>query len=126
MNDIVKKIQDSGERERWETEANKWRLPYWDWALEVEYDGYKGMGLPELCTKDQIQIVMPGKKDKVWIPNPFAGYKGDGMRVGDPDRKQYAIKRSLIDHKDGIYTFYPVSGHYVVSISRILLTNSVE
>ena len=76
IKEIVKHIGDPSKKETWRAEAYKWRLPYRDWAREVNYskdgskDAYKSLGLPWICIFPDVPIEMPGKKNKVMTSVP--------------------------------------------------------
>lgn len=62
------------EKDEWLQASTQFRLPYWDWARQQEYDdGYKGYGVPEVFTKDQISIISHDNTTKN-VPNPLVKY----------------------------------------------------
>ncbi|KAF8500075.1 hypothetical protein BU17DRAFT_72138 [Hysterangium stoloniferum] len=81
--DIANEFKDEGDKEKYCIAAEKFRLPYWDWATEAP--------LPDiLATQDKVTVHRPDGSRPV-IDNPLWGYKfnpiyddfGDGL----PDEK---------------------------------------
>ena len=111
-------ILDPVERGRWEAEADKWRLPYWDWARRVTYpatsttSAYTGFGLPYMCTQPEWDIVMPGgdaNSRKIPTQNPMWAYRGDGLVMGDSSRGKYAIQQDQANDDPNNPIYFPVS-----------------
>lgn len=117
MKDEVKamKIENNQDRSAWQAAANRWRLPYWDWAATER--------LPELVCNENISIVTSwnggtGTPDTKDVPNPMYRFQMPG---GQPmGHKSYGDYR--IDASDGL----PVCAPFALP-HRILLkmTNSL-
>lgn len=72
------------------------------------------MGVPEVFTKEIIDVVMPNTKGTVPFKNPLVKYTTsgsiEGKPMGDPSLGKYAIKHSIADKdKQGNPIYYPVS-----------------
>lgn len=68
-------------KQEWLQARAQFRLPYWDWARQQQYDsGYKSFGIPEVFTKDQISIMDYDNKTKI-VTNPLVKYVNP--RLGD-------------------------------------------
>jgi hypothetical protein len=113
MQDIIEgwHLTDSKEEATWRDAANQFRLPYWDWARRQEYA--QNFAIPQVCTLDVIDIIMPGGKTTT-IPNPLVEFrnpkvdsKGNHVTMGDPSMGPNAIK----DDTDGTEPL-PVSAPY--------------
>lgn len=82
-------IKDQGVRNQWVDSTNKWRLPFWDWALT---DSNHQNAVPIMCTKQFLDIVRPEPSQKdTHVLNPLWAYPGDGMSMGDPSRGDHKI-----------------------------------
>lgn len=138
MNEIidcwVKKgeLNDPTEENIWRSAASQFRLPYWDWAKKQHY--IKDFGVPQVCTFDTVEILMPGGKSQT-IPNPLARFQNpklvgkEPVAMGDSSMGIYAIE----DHDPNRYLkprpppnppFYKKLPVRIVKNSRSLLTNS--
>lgn len=97
MGDVIEglKFASDAEKRLWKDEASKWRLPYWDWAIDSN--------IPALFQNDSVLVCSPGLKpdgspcDPVALDNPLYRYQlivnGEPIKMGNEDiLKQYAIK----------------------------------
>lgn len=88
-------LSDRKEEEIWRTAASKFRLPYWDWARKQAYTGT--FSIPQACTLDSIDIIMPGGLTKsfsnplVKFQNPKVNKEGKHVAMGDKSMGNYAI-----------------------------------
>jgi tyrosinase len=88
MIEYVNTSVPADQRAIWTAEANKWRLPYWDWAVPQPYIG--NFGVPEICTWENITIVEPASKNgeplgQVEVANPLWKFSNPlGIPMGDP------------------------------------------
>lgn len=95
MRDIIDSWHLPGEEEeRWHMAASQFRLPYWDWAQKQEYRG--DFALPQVCTLDSVNIVVPGGQKTIFNPlvkftNPKT-VNGKSVPMGDPAMGENAIK----------------------------------
>src|SRR5436305_3178099 len=91
MMDIIKTDVPTHEQGPWEIAASQWRLPYWDWAAHQPY--IKNYGLPEICTLEKINIVLPNSNhEKVPVDNPLWKFSNpSGKQMGDPSMGKLAI-----------------------------------
>lgn len=87
---IVSEIQSGPEKDIWEIEASRWRLPYWDWAASQPY--LQNVGIPQLFTTESITVLMPDNTPKDF-KNPLARFSNpSGKAMGDTSvMKQWAI-----------------------------------
>lgn len=83
------KIENDQDRFVWEAAAARWRLPYWDWALDSR--------LPELVCKKDIDIISgwnaaTGTADRVPVHNPMYRFRMPGGKaMGDESYGDYRI-----------------------------------
>ncbi|KAK0662965.1 putative tyrosinase [Cercophora samala] len=93
-------FHDDADKQAWLEERNKWRLPYWDWAL----NSTKGK-VPDLFVPSSVNIRVPLAADGSQpapenVPNPLSRYqvKVDGVpkKMGDlpGDYKVDSVKLS--------------------------------
>ena len=120
MQDMIAKFPISGEEKKIQyEESKKFRLPYWDWGVPQSYSGK--YGVPELLTKDDIEILIPGTqfKDKERYPNPLDKFSNPlGVPMGDKKMGLFAIPdtREKDDHDNEIV----LPGHIPKSWSMTL------
>ena len=106
------KLSDLEEEEIWRKAANQFRLPYWDWARKQEYTG--NFGIPQVCTVDSINIIMPGGQSKPF-PNPLIKFQNpSNVAMGDTSMKANAISdhdpnKNKAPNDPNIYNILPVS-----------------
>ncbi|KAL3465691.1 hypothetical protein BJX64DRAFT_50398 [Aspergillus heterothallicus] len=93
MQGIIDKNIPPDRQEPWRDAAKEWRLPYWDWALKQPY--IEGLGIPEIFTKDRIDIMdlsdnnPPTTENMV---NPLARFSNPtGVAMGDASMGQFAL-----------------------------------
>ena len=112
MIEYIKSSVPADHQALWTAEANKWRLPYWDWAKPQPYIGK--FGVPEICTWEKITIVAPTSQHgrhlgRVEVPNPMWKFLNPpGIPMGDP-----AMGINAVKDVDG----YPVRICRIVAIS---------
>ena len=66
------KFKDHLDKDVWIEEAERWRLPYWDWAVK-----YPDSEMPKLFTTEKITICNPKGSNDLYInmDNPLARYQ---------------------------------------------------
>ena len=64
-------ITDSTELATWKTEATNWRLPYFDWGLEIP----DANGVPILFTQKQLNLAVPKNHAALSVDNPLWSYR---------------------------------------------------
>ena len=88
------------EKLEWEGEAKKWRLPYWDWALDTGSSSKVDTRVPTLFKTKQLVIRAPrSETDKLATEtieeNPLWRYQlkvGEKLtKLGDPTLGNYRI-----------------------------------
>ena len=98
--------------EIWRAAANKWRLPYWDWARRQSYT--EDFAYPEILTRGYVRIYPPKQVQQFYPPsgiysNPLWGFEnpeldenGDPRPFGDmpEDKKQWNILDDPVRHDD--------------------------
>ncbi|KAL3444389.1 common central domain of tyrosinase-domain-containing protein [Aspergillus insuetus] len=93
MLSLIQKNVPAERRKPWEDAAKEWRLPYWDWALKQPY--IDNQGVPEIFTKDQIDIVDFSDNNPPTtgnIPNPLARFRNPmGVPMGDSSMREFAL-----------------------------------
>lgn len=78
MGEVIEKdleFHDDADKKLWLEERNKWRLPYWDWAL----NSAQGK-VPDLFVPDSIDIRQPvgeggSQQESENVPNPLARFQ---------------------------------------------------
>ena len=82
---------DAKERDIWLDAANRFRLPYWDWA--------RTKAIPSICRDAEIEVLMPGNRPQLKITNPLTKFRNpkldrQGMTVamGDLSMGENRIK----------------------------------
>lgn len=104
MQQMIQKWKDTGrltdprEQEAWRYAASRFRLPYWDWARKQEYAGT--FAIPQVCTMDTLNIIMPGGKKEVFT-NPLVKFENptvkDGKHIAMGDER---MRLNRIAHDD--------------------------
>ncbi|KAK0642377.1 Tyrosinase [Lasiodiplodia hormozganensis] len=85
-------VQDEKDRAAWEAAAVRWRLPYWDWALDPR--------LPKLASMENITIVTRWNAatkqfELEDVPNPMYRFQMPGGRaMGDKFYGDYRVDRA--------------------------------
>lgn len=92
IDDWVKYGLPEYEVAEWTEEADKWRLPYWDWAAQQTYA--EDFACPEVLVQGPVRIFPPETiRDRYpedgLYPNPFWGFENpmrytSGEKAGDP------------------------------------------
>jgi hypothetical protein len=106
MKDIIKDwgLQDPQKAAQWNEAADKWRLPYWDWARRQTYT--EDFSLPAVFTKPQVRIWPPSEVSNKYpsakaYANPLWGFDNpetddDGVPLPfgkmPQEKTQYNIK----------------------------------
>jgi tyrosinase len=88
--EIIPDIQNNNAaKKEWTQAMEKWRLPYWDWAIpQVDYGkGQEKLGVPKIVDDSKVWILKLGGHDKEEIPNPLYKFSNkinsQDVRVGD-------------------------------------------
>ncbi|KAL6405092.1 tyrosinase precursor [Ilyonectria robusta] len=93
MKDVIKHWQDKhklpdSEAQVWYAAAEKWRLPYWDWARKQTYT--QDFAYPEVLTQGTVRIYPPAAVKEYYPPNgsyanPLWGFDNPELDAdGDP------------------------------------------
>jgi hypothetical protein len=81
------KIRDPTEKALWSYAADRWRLPYWDYAATP--------AIPEIAAIETIDVIMPGGDSKTYNPNPMWTYRiATKKPMGDDAMGVWAIKEN--------------------------------
>jgi hypothetical protein len=118
------------EAEVWIAAADKWRMPYWDWARQQSYT--EDFAYPRILVQGPVRIYPPAQVKQFYPPsglyaNPFWGFEnpekdenGDPRAFGDMPGKmsKYNIKDDPPKHgdlppqnKDDKNQWFPVSAY---------------
>ncbi|KAL2206849.1 hypothetical protein CC79DRAFT_908278 [Sarocladium strictum] len=102
MGEVISKLEFSseGEKEIWVNESKRWRLPYWDWAVNTS--------LPQLFREKTVNIREPLKTPdtqatSIPVSNPLYRFemKVDGKVTKMGNLEQVPINYSVNDVPDG-------------------------
>jgi len=72
VNELLPQIKDETQRASWKAAADRWRLPFWDWAIPQE--DTKKVGLPNILAQDRFEILELGGSTKISFANPMFKY----------------------------------------------------
>lgn len=91
---IPKNIQDQATRDEWMKAAQRWRLPFWEWALpQVDT---KEFGVPNIVNDSKVEILKLDGQGKETVANPLTQYynklNNAGVPMGDQKMGKFAIK----------------------------------
>ncbi|KAI5862472.1 common central domain of tyrosinase-domain-containing protein [Durotheca rogersii] len=87
MKEIIKEWDLDEERaDLWNTSADSWRLPYWDWAQKQTYNNR--FSLPFACITETVYIFLPhgpaAHPNPLWgFVNPEKGDDGKPLKMGE-------------------------------------------
>ncbi|KAF8440567.1 hypothetical protein BGX38DRAFT_1261651 [Terfezia claveryi] len=85
---LLSNVTDPGELNKWETAAETWRLPYWDFALRRPNNHVNGRDyccLPNLALEEVFQCSVPEASTLSHNKNPWYAYCFPGGHSGLPD-----------------------------------------
>ncbi|KAL4919138.1 hypothetical protein BDW62DRAFT_209876 [Aspergillus aurantiobrunneus] len=90
IEELIPSIADAAVKEDWTRAAQRWRLPFWDWAIPQADTGE--FGVPQIVQCEQVEILQLGGKNKERVPNPLYKYinKVGGQEVSMDDLKMGA------------------------------------
>ena len=71
---------DPQEEDTWRGAASQFRLPYWDWARKQAYA--QDFAIPQVCTWDTVDIIMPNGQKKKDFPNPLVKFRNPPLKDG--------------------------------------------
>ena len=83
-------ILDEATKKEWTNAAQRWRLPFWDWA--IRQSGTGEYGVPQIVQLEQVKVLKLGSRDKESVGNPLYKFtnKIDGQEVSMDDPKMGA------------------------------------
>ncbi|KAL2827352.1 hypothetical protein BDW59DRAFT_171376 [Aspergillus cavernicola] len=86
VEELIPSIPDEAAKKGWKNAAQRWRLPFWDWAVPQSDTGE--YGVPQIVELEQVEVVKLGRNDKEPVQNPLYKFtnkvNGEEVSVDDP------------------------------------------
>lgn len=108
VSELVPGIPDEATKKEWTSAAQRWRLPFWDWA--IRQSGTGEYGVPQIVQLEQVKVLKLGSKDKESVNNPLYKFtnKIDGQEVSMDDPKMGAQRLRYTDTDDKVSNISPL------------------
>lgn len=94
IEELIPSIADAAVKKDWEKAAQRWRLPFWDWALPQSDTGK--FGVPQIVALEQLDVLKLGDKKKESLKNPLYKFtnkiNGTDVSMNDAKMKPYQLQ----------------------------------
>lgn len=117
VKELIPGITDAAARQDWEKAAQRWRLPFWDWAIPQSDTGK--FGVPGIVGLEQLNILKLGSKDKESVKNPLYKFQNkiNGAEVSMNDAKMKPYQLNYEEYGGIVSTWHkPLSQPQTLSI----------
>lgn len=106
IDELVHGIPNEATKKEWTNAAQKWRLPFWDWAIRQACT--KEYGVPKIVQLEHIEVLKLGSRDKESVANPLYKFtnKINGQKVSMDDPKMGAQRLQYADDEDHMARYF--------------------
>ncbi|KAL4916116.1 hypothetical protein BDW62DRAFT_212143 [Aspergillus aurantiobrunneus] len=96
VDELIPNIADAAAKTYWASAAQRWRLPFWDWAIPQSDTGK--FGVPQIIELEELSILKLGGRARESVKNPLYKYtnkvNGKGVSMDDPKMGKQRLKYS--------------------------------